>query len=448
MSSDTIVAPATPHGISGIAVVRLSGPSSITILHKLINNRGLNIAVEHGTAVFHKIFDEHSNLIDETVCTYFKMPNSYTSEDIVEISCHGNPIIVERIINTCSNYGARLAEPGEFTRRAFLNGKLDLVQAESVASLIHAKSEESRSLNLKLLSGELSKKLNSIRENLIALVASIEFELDISEDDLQPKLIKDTALTLKELINQSDNLLNSYKQARLLNNGALVVIAGKPNVGKSTLLNALTESDRAITSALPGTTRDAIDVQLILDGVPISLIDTAGIRTSNEEIEQEGVKRSINYIKRADLVLSVYDISETKQNNIQIPPDIPVINIINKTDLANPENPILSIRDKLLISAKTGKGLEELKQQIKKSLSITSALTDTVSITTNRQYLALKSCNANLRAALELLESTSVSYELLSIEIREALESVGQILGKTTPDDILSNIFNHFCVGK
>lgn len=451
MNSDTIVAPATPHGIGGIAIVRLSGSRSRNVLHKLLNNSSLSHSISHKNATFLKIYDNKKNLIDETVCTYFKAPNSYTGEDLIEISCHGNPFIVDKIVSTCSFYGARLAGPGEFTRRAFINGKLDLVQAESVISLIQAKSEESSSLNLKILKGELSKNLNNIRNRLIDIASSIEFELDISEDDLHPDLANKTVSILIDLKENIDSLLSSYNQARLLNSGALVVIAGEPNVGKSTLLNALTETNRAITNALPGTTRDAIDVQLILNGVPINLIDTAGIRETNEEIEQEGVRRSMDYIKRADLIIAVYDVSNGKDNKISLPLDIPIIEIINKIDLIDldiSEN----LRDihttKLQISAKTGIGLNELKHKIKQSLGISSSLADTVSITTNRQRIALTNCKNNIKSAIVLLKNDSISYELVSIEIRDALDNIGQILGKTTPDDILNNIFNHFCVGK
>ena len=397
------------------------------------------------------MFDDSSYQIDETICTFFKSPNSYTGEDLVEVSCHGNPIIVEKIVMASVHFGARMAGPGEFTQRAYINGKMDLVQAEAVASLIHAKSEESSTLNLRLLNGELSSQLSEIRDELINIASLIEFELDMSEDDLQPNLIEKASSVIVKLQEQVSQLLRSYQQARLLNRGALVVIAGAPNVGKSTLLNTLSESDRAITSSLPGTTRDAIDVPLIIDGVPINLVDTAGIREAREEIEQEGVRRSIDYLNRADLIISIHDLSTMDTRSISPTKKIPVIEIINKVDLMN-KNDIDTAESTsnkiLLLSAKTGKNIDMLRQQIKKSLGISSVLTDTLSITNSRQQAALKICGKKLNASLELLRGTNTAFELLSIEIREALDAVDSLLGKTTPDDILNNVFNHFCVGK
>lgn len=451
MISDTIVAPATPHGIGGIAVVRIGGPQSLSILGKLINNKDLGPELTHKSVQFLKLFDDNSYQIDETICTFFKSPSSYTGEDLVEVSCHGNPIIVEKIVLACIHFGARMAEPGEFTQRAYVNGKMDLIQAEAVASLIHAKSEESSVLNLRLLSGELSSQLSEIRDELINIASLIEFELDISEDDLQPNLIEKVSSVVVNLQGQVGQLLRSYQQARLLNKGALVVIAGAPNVGKSTLLNALSESDRAITSSLPGTTRDAIDVPLILDGVPINLVDTAGIREAREEIEQEGVRRSVDYLNRSDLIISVHDLSTLGTRSISPTNEIPIIEILNKVDLMD-KNDINIIENSdnsiLFLSAKTGENIDILRQQIKKSLGISSVLTDTLSIINSRQQIALKNCEKKLNASLELLKDTDTAFELLSIEIREALDAVDSLLGKTTPDDILNNVFNHFCVGK
>jgi len=445
MSSDTIVAPATPHGFGGIAVVRLSGSQSKFISSKLLNNNCLDRKFSPKTATLSNIYDENGRPIDETVYTYFISPNSYPGEDLIEVSCHGNPNIVEKIVSVCCAYGARIAEPGEFTRRAFINGKVDLVQAESVASLINSQSEESSKLNLRLLRGELSGKLNTIRAELINVLSLIEFELDISEDELLPDLENQLKSIIDTLIVKIDLLLVSYRQARLLNKGAVVVIAGAPNVGKSTLLNALTETHRAITSDLPGTTRDAIDVPLVLNGVPINLIDTAGIRDSDEIIEKEGVRRSVDYMNKADLIILVDDNTSCKACKIDTPKDIATIKIINKIDLESNRG---NFEDALPVSAKMGEGLNQLKQNIKQLLGISSALADTLSITTSRQQLSLKNCRNNLNTSIELLDNSNISYELLSIEIRDALESIGAILGKTTPDDILNNIFGQFCVGK
>ncbi len=451
MSFDTIVAPATPFGIGGIAVVRLSGPQSILITNKLLNNNGLrtDLKPRHATVSF--IHDGNKNIIDEVILTFFKTPNSYTGEDMVEISCHGSPIVVDKIISACTHFGAKIAEPGEFTRRAFINGKMDLIQAEAVASLIHAQSEESSHLNLRLLRGELSIKLNEIHQQIINALSLVEFELDISEDEIQDGLSDQVLNIVKKQIKQVRKLLSSHKQARMLNRGALVVIAGAPNVGKSTLLNTLSETNRAITSNTPGTTRDAIDVPLILDGVPINLVDTAGIRRATEEIEQEGVNRTFNYLKKADLIILVHDPGLVETHNANYPKKIPVIEIMNKTDLlTKPELNVISNTNPnyIFISAKSGYNIDLLKKTIKKSLEIGGPLSDTITITTSRQQISLKHSLNKLTAAVALLNRPRTPYELISIELREALDSIGIILGKTTPDDILTNIFNKFCVGK
>ncbi len=451
MNSDTIVAPATPYGIGGIAVVRLSGPQALLVVHKLLNNNNLRIRLKPRYATLINLQDENGAAIDESIVTFFEAPNSYTGEDLIEVSCHGNPVVVDKIISTCCYYGARIAEPGEFTKRAFINGKMDLVQAEAVASLIHSQSEESSRLNLRLLYGELSKKLSAFRQKLLDAVSMVEFELDISEDELQPDLNNQVLTIVTDQIIQIQGLLHSYKQVRLLNRGALVVIAGLPNVGKSTLLNTLSETNRAITSTVPGTTRDAIDVPLILDGVPINLVDTAGIRKGLGKIEQEGVRRTFNYLKKADLIILVHEPGLAEIPSADYPENVPIIEILNKVDLLT-KTELKSIQQtqskRLFLSAKTGFNLKLLKQQIKTSLGISSSLSDNITITTNRQYDALKRCFDRLNTATELLNNPRQTYELVSIELREALDAIGVILGKTTPDDILNNIFNQFCVGK
>lgn len=451
MISDTIVAPATPYGIGGIAVVRLSGSQSLPIVHNLLNNNRLCKKFKHRYATLVNLQDENGVAIDESIVTFFEAPNSYTGEDLIEISCHGSPVVVDKIISTCCHFGARIADPGEFTKRAFINGKMDLTQAEAVASLIHSLSEEGRQLNLRLLRGELSKKLNGFRKILIDAVSMVEFDLDISEDELQPDLNTQVLKIVTEQINQIQELLDSYKQVRMLNRGALVVIAGPPNVGKSTLLNILSETNRAITSNLPGTTRDTIDVPLILDGVPINLVDTAGMRQTSEEIEQEGVSRTFNYLKKADLILLVHDPGLVEIPYDDYPNNIPIIEIMNKVDLLNKtelESTQRVYSNRLFLSAKTGFNIKLLKQQIKTSLGISSSLSDNITITTSRQQRALKHCFDKLNTTVELLNNPRCAYELVSIELREALDAIGTILGKTTPDDILNNIFKQFCVGK
>ena len=451
MIFDTIVAPATPYGIGGISVVRISGRRSQSISNKLINNNGLSAVLKPRIASLVYVYDEDGIELDEAILTFFKSPASYTGEDLVEISCHGNPVIVDNIIAACCHYGARIAQPGEFTKRAYVNGKMDLVQAEAVASLISARSNASQRLNLRLLQGKLSEKLNELRKQLIDIASMVEFELDISEDALQPNINEKIKSISTDQIANIQNLLGSFAQARLLNRGALVVIAGKPNVGKSTLLNTLTETDRAITSAYPGTTRDIIDAPLIIDGVPINLIDTAGIRESDQEIESAGIQRTKDYMKKADLIIIVLNNKPNDCPANDYPKNIPTIIVRNKIDRLSEENfsKLQSTNPQhLFISAKMRTNIVQLKSEIKKSIGIGSSLSGGVSITTTRQKNSLLQCNDNLRNILSLLEKQRTPYELISIELRESLDAIGEILGKTTPDDILNNIFNQFCVGK
>ncbi len=452
VAAETIVATATPYGVSGIAVVRLSGPAAQTITSALCTpGNGAAPALPPRTAVL-AVVHRLGTAFDEVVVTSFKAPRSYTGEDVVEIACHGNPVIVESIITETCRLGARIAEPGEFTRRAFLNGKLDLVQAESVAGLIQSKSVESSQLNLRLLRGQLSERLFNLRDKIISLLAEVEFELDFSEDNLNPDLVPRSKNILNTLVNNIQTLIDSYQQGKLLSHGANVVIIGAPNVGKSTLLNALTNSDRAIVSPTPGTTRDTIDYPLILAGVPINLVDTAGLQQSSEQIELEGIRRTHIRIEAADLLLAVYEPPNFNQSiDFNYHPSVPLLNVYNKIDTLSSDNRRnLSTDDEgqLYISAKTGEGLDQLKTRIKTAMQISPSTSDELMLTSARQFQALSVCESNLNQATELLQSPAVAFELVSVELREAIDAIDRLLGKTTADDIINNIFKRFCVGK
>lgn len=452
VAADTIVATATPYGVSGIAVVRLSGPAAQTITSALCTpENSAAPAFPQRTAVL-AVVHSQGTALDEVVVTSFKAPRSYTGEDVVEISCHGSPVIVESIIAETCRLGARIADPGEFTRRAFLNGKLDLVQAESVAGLIQSKSVESSQLNLRLLRGQLSERLFNLRDKIISLLAEVEFELDFSEEELNPDLLPRSKNILNTLVNNIQTLIASYQQGKLLSGGANVVIIGAPNVGKSTLLNALTNSDRAIVSTTPGTTRDTIDYPLILAGVPINLVDTAGLQQSSEQIELEGIRRTHIRIEEADLLLAVYEPPNFNQSiDFNYRPSVPLLNVYNKIDTLSSDNRRnLSTDDEgqLYISAKTGEGLDQLKTRIKTAMQISLSTSDELMLTSARQFQALSVCKFNLNQATELLQSPEVAFELVSVELREAIDAIDRLLGKTTADDIINNIFNRFCVGK
>ena len=450
--ADTIVAPATPFGFGGISVVRLSGPFSEKIVYTITSlPNGKKPLFKPRQSTHTLLVEKNGATFDDGLITFFKSPSSYTGEDSFEISCHGNPTIVQKIIDRCCEEGARMAEPGEFTRRSFINGKIDLLQAESVSSLIYSKSCEGASLNHKILQGKLSKKIIEIKEKIITLLIMVEFELDFSEEDLQPDLRKNLLSKIKPILSEIEKLLSTRKEGRLLTEGALVVITGKPNVGKSTLLNSLTETDRAITSPIPGTTRDSIEVSLLLFGVPVRFCDTAGIRKGAVDVEQEGIRRTKILTQKADLVLCLYEYKKNHTNK-QKPADLrQEIHIINKTDLIMPgelKNLKKLLPNYVFISAKKKDGLNILKRKIKDLLGISSSLSNTFSLTTARQRIALEdTCNC-LAAGIKLLQDNNFSCELLSFELCSALDSIDSLLGTTAPNEIINRVFSSFCVGK
>jgi len=440
MMFDTIVAPATPPGYGGISIVRISGSLS-TKLTKQICKRKTSFS--HRRPTLSSVYNVVGNIIDDAVFTFFKSPHSYTGEDVLEISCHGNPIIVDQIVSTVCSFGARLADPGEFTKRAFLNGKLDLVQAESVSKLIESRSVEAANINSKILSGSLSKKLNTIRESVVSVLAELEFEFDISENEsLIPNLIIKSRNAINNNILACDNLIASYADGRLFNHGARVVIYGNPNVGKSTLLNALLEKDRAITSEVPGTTRDTVDADIVLGGIPVTLIDTAGIRSASSDVESAGIKRSYDEMKNADLLINVVtnedEVGETIQSKN-------TVIVFNKVDLVSPPEKLTDI---IPVSALLGDGVASLKNIIKEKLISKNTPGSDIVLTTRRQQIAITDCKNSLIESLKYLNEDAPELEIVAFELRESINHIDALMGKTTVDDILNKVFSGFCVGK
>jgi len=351
--------------------------------------------------------------------------------------------VVDQIVSTICSSGARLADPGEFTKRAFLNGKMDLIQAESVSKLIESRSIEAANINSKILSGSLSKKLNTIKESIVGVLAELEFEFDISENEsLIPNLITKSYKDINNNILACENLIDSYASGLLFNRGARVVIYGNPNVGKSTLLNALLEKDRAITSEVPGTTRDTVDADIVLGGIPVTLIDTAGIRDATSSVESAGIKRSYDEIKNADLLINVVTGKDGVAKNVQTKKTVIVF---NKIDLVAPSEKLTDI---VPVSALLGDGITGLKNAIKDKLISKNTQASDIVLTTRRQEIAITSCKNSLCASLKYLNKDAPELEIVAYELRDSINHIDVLMGKTTVDDILNRVFSGFCVGK
>ena len=446
----TIAAISTPSGIGGIAVIRLSGADAFAIA-----SRHLTLPKPDAgrpAAAFAQ-FRKDGELLDEVVVTVFPSPHSYTGDDTVEISCHGSLYIQQNLLQTLIDSGARLAEPGEFTRQAFLNGKLDLSQVEAVADLIDATNAASHRLAVSQLRGGYAKELEQLRQHLIDLTALLELELDFSEEDLQ-FADRDHLRSLVEQISLRVNaLLQSFHMGNALKRGIPVAIIGRPNAGKSSLLNALLHDNRAIVSDIPGTTRDTIEETFVIEGTPFRIIDTAGLRHSNDEIEQMGVQRTLNAVVQADLILYVHDATQPfiqtiddlqqLQNTISIK-DKHLFIIHNKIDLLKDALPDYA---KFPISAKEGIGIDRLFQKLATVAHSEMSNTPDVMLTNVRHYEALGHVDQALVQVARGLAG-GLPADLIAIDLRDALHHLGTITGQVTSDEVLGSIFSRFCVGK
>ena len=438
--SDTIVAQATPFGKGSISVIRLSGEKALLIAKGLAENKA---TLQDRTAVFSSVFIQSKKKIDEAVFTYFKNPNSYTGEDVVELSCHGNPVIVDSIIKRACNLGARIAEPGEYTKRAFLNNKLDLVQAEAVGDLINSKSEEAALHQNKNLSGSVSSDVLKIQKNLLSILSSLEFEFDVSEGEaLLPENVNNCVKLLKNSCLRVGNILKSYSMGVAYTQGLRITLVGKPNVGKSTLMNCILGENRSITSQISGTTRDTITSEITISGIPITLIDTAGITNSSNQIEKEGVLRASKEIERADVVISM---SSPNVKSLDFKNEKETINVFNKTDLM--KSGFTKNSSFFYISALKNQGVDLLLEELARLVKKNAFSTDST-INNLRQKEALSKCLTSLTSALGILINKQPELELAAFEIKDSINSLSVFLGKVSPEDVLNKIFSNFCVGK
>ena len=439
MANDTIIALGTPPGPAALAVLRLSGPLAHEITRGHIKP---GLKIRHAC---HAHFFDGSEVIDDVVVTAWKGPASYTGEDVVEISCHGNMLIVQQIMRVLCREGARHAGPGEFTQRAFLNGKMDLTQAEAVMDLIQARSERALRAALALQSGRLGQIVLEERENLLQVLSHLEAYIDFPDEDISP----DVSLGFKDKISQTrqrlQQLLESGREGRLLRSGLSVVLAGAPNAGKSTLLNALLERDRAIVSPLAGTTRDTIEEVILLEGITIRLIDSAGLHQQPGEIEKLGIARTLDAIKQADLILLLIDGSDpaSQPDTTEFPSAVPVITCLTKSDL-----PVKNPARGLPLSVHNGQGLGKLKSEMIHTLGLNtqSAGLDHVAINTRHETLLESAVEALDRALAQTTEKAPP--ELVSSDLRQALDACGKIVGEVTNEDILDRLFKNFCIGK
>lgn len=439
---DTIVALATPPGRSAIALIRISGSHALTFINLLTQAKPL--VPRRATLV---PLVTHEKKLDEVLITYFPTPNSYTGENIIEISCHGNPLIASHIIEALLQKGARLARPGEFTQRAFLNGRMDLTQAEGVMDLIAAQSDLAIKSAFANQEGQLRKKIEILRENLIQVLAHLEAYIDFPEEDISPQTSQPLCDLLLKEAQAIQSLLTTSESGRMIREGVRTALVGLPNVGKSSLLNALVGKERAIVTEIPGTTRDTIEEWIQIKGVPFHLIDTAGIRETNEAIEQEGIRRSRHALEGAEIILHLIDVSRPwSEENTQLTTTYDrhrAILVGNKIDLS--ENSILHQENILKISAKTGQGLDLLKEKLLEKAGVTLSETS-ITINARHKDCLLRTLPPLLRA-IEGLQK-QIDPELISIELRESLDALTEIIGVTCNEDILDQLFKTFCLGK
>ena len=455
---DTICAVSTPHGMGGIAVIRVSGDDALAIVQQRWQGKPLSEMASH-TAHLGHVVDSQSELLDEVVLTLFRAPNSFTGEDVVELSCHGSMWIQQQIVSTLIDAGCRAATGGEFTQRAFANGKLDLSQAEAIADVIASQSRASHHVAMNQMRGAFSRQLSSLRSQLLQFVSLIELELDFSEEDVtfaDRERLTALATSIKIVI---DSLAGSYQAGNAIKNGLPVAIVGPTNAGKSTLLNTLLGDDRALVSDIKGTTRDVIEDTVVMGGTLLRFIDTAGIRESSDVIESMGIERSFKKMDEARIVLWVVDatapIAELENFHKQIVEhcqDKAVIAVVNKIDASDTQAIVKKLKEldvKIAeISAREGTGVEQLKQDIIEAAALPQVNDENAVIVTNaRHYHALVRASEAIDRTLQGL-ATGLSGDLVSQDIRECMHYLGEITGEISTDDILGEIFAHFCIGK
>ena len=451
---DTIVALATPPGIGAIGVIRLSGGNAFAIVNRLFPSKDLQSQPSHTLHI--GFLKKDKRILDEVVVSLFKNPKSYTGEDVIEISCHGSPYVQQQVIDACIGQGARLAKPGEFTQRSFLNGKLDLAQAEAVADLIASNTAASQKAALHTIRGGFSENLKDLRERLIRFSALIELELDFSQEDVEFADRKQFFALIEEMQAVTGGLASSFQLGNVIKNGVSVAIIGKPNAGKSTLLNSLLNENRAIVSDIPGTTRDTIEEVINISGILFRLIDTAGIRQhSGDSIESAGMERSMEKMKQADLVLYLFDVHDPLSETENLKAEVEkyqsnyllLANKIDQFGEAEAKSKFLNQDKIVFISAKKNLYTEVLKERMVDTVLQGQVNTESTIVTNARHFHALKEVEKSL-AEIKNGLNNNLPGDLLALDIRRCLHYLGEITGEITNDDQLDYIFSKFCIGK
>jgi tRNA modification GTPase len=456
----TIVALATPIGRSGIGVIRLSGPDSLTIARSLVRND--SFSPDPRTTHLKQIYDESgSEVIERALITYFRAPHSFTGEDVIEISCHGSPILLRLVLDACLHLGARMADPGEFSLRSLANGRIDLTEAEAIRDLIDAQTTASARQAARQMRGEFSHQLQPIKDDLLDVIVVLESALEFVEDDLPDIQTQSVRAGLETIAESIGNIAATYRAGHLIREGIRVAIVGRPNVGKSSLFNALLGSDRAIVTEIAGTTRDQIHEKFTIENIPISLIDTAGLRETSDTVEKIGVERSLRTMADVDLVIAMVDVSEKKNDDVDLVNSVQTAQhlvVLNKIDKVTPEA-VEEYSEKLRkdrvsetsilvpVSAKTGEGLDSLRRAIVEPFAPQEVNTNGFLVSDARHYDLLVRSRDEIIGSIDLLQQKS-SEEIVLIGLLNALRFLGEITGETTTEDMLSRIFSTFCIGK
>ena len=461
ITEDTIVALATAHGSAAIAIIRMSGPRSVEIIDQFFYTRSLkkkSLLGKPSHSVNFGLLMHQDVILDEVLVTVFKAPNSYTGQNSIEISCHGSPFIQQQLLQLFLSAGARMAEPGEFTMRAFLNKKLDLSQAEAVADLIASNSSVSHQVAMQQMRGGFSDKIKVLRSNLVNFASLIELELDFSEEDVEFADRTDLKNLISTITSVIQKLITSFELGNVIKNGVPVAIVGKPNAGKSTLLNVLLDDDRAIVSEIPGTTRDTIEDEIVMEGVLFRFIDTAGLRTTTDIIEQIGVNKALEVMKKSAIIIYLFDAHTLSSGDLKMEIALlqeyvgnsQLVIVANKIDVENYDDlksEFSEFPGIIYISAKEHRNIDTLKQKLV-NLFDTRAMDMSDTIVTNARHAnALKNAAAALENVTRGLDD-NIASDLLALDIRYALDELGNITGQVTNENLLENIFTKFCIGK